>query len=495
MNKYLRAISDNFIFFVLSAIFFLAVVPIAIKTMGEEIYGLWVVLSALMLFSNVGNLGIDAIVVKFSAEAHVSGDDARIQANRIMTAGYLIVFFMSIITIAFLLIARNLIVHNININTELRYQFQQAILWIVASIFPQFLARVPHGFLLSRLRNQAARQIELFSSVSPWAGAIVIALIEKNLVSMAAWCFFSNWLVFGLYFWASQRLMSFNLQLDRPSIKKMLRFSRYMFLENLAISLFQHFDKVVVSFTLGPALAGVYSIGTSLALRLSMITGQATEVMIPYASLKDSLDDRPKLHVVFRQLSRYISLAMAGIASLLIIWMNEVLFIWISPGYAAHYANDFRILIIAYSLLSLTRPAHQTLTGIGKVRLTAILYLFSTILMLVGLFFLSRQFGLLGAVTANLALMLLLILNLLLYLTFERSFHWRHILTDLQWGLSLPILSYGLTMLPVSSMLMYKLMETIILGIILSYAIVKDDSLFVRTNLLRIKQFISKSQV
>lgn len=492
MNKYLRAASTNFVFLALSVAFFLVITPVAIRTMGEDLFGLWAMLSALMLFSNIGTLGIDTIVMKFSSEIP-TGADAQTQSNRIMTAGYLIVVVMSVITALLLLFIRNPIADHINVSVELREQFRQAMAWIAAGMIPQFLARVPLGFLLSQLRNMAARQIELFSSISFWAGAIVIALTEKNLTTIAAWCFFNNVLALALYLWIIHRLMPFRFRLDGDSLHRMLDFSGYMFLENLAISLFQHFDKVVVGFTLGPALAGVYSVGTSLALRLSIVTGQATEVMIPYASLQKSLGDQQKLYATFRQLSRYVSIILAGLSSVLVIWMGEILSLWIGPDFARQYADAFRILIIAYSLLSLCRPAHQTLTGIGKVKFTAFIYLFSTILMLAGLFFLSREFGFLGAVSSNLILVLLLVFNLLLYVTFERPLPWRHVLADLKWGLFLPVFVYGSSLLLPNSPLTYKVVETIIVGILLLWVVAKDNFALIKIGLLQVKQVFSRS--
>ena len=492
MNKYLRAVSDNFIFFVINAIFFLAITPVAMRIMGEEFYGLWAVLSALLLFSNIGNLGIGAIVMKFASET-APRYEQQARTNRIMTAGYFIVIAMSVAMAAMLLLSRTLISDNIPMKAELRGQFLQALVWIAVSIFPQFLARVPHGFLLSQLRNQTVRKIELFSAILLWLGAVLIALIEKNLATIAAWCFVSNILVFGIYLRVVHGLMPFRFQLDLGILHKMFKFSGFMFLETLAISLFQHFDKVIVGITLGPALAGVYSVGTSVALRLSMLTGQATEVMIPYASLQESLGDQRKLHVIFRQLSRSISLVIAGLGSLLILWMDELLSLWISADYAGRYANGFRILIIAYGLLSLTRPAHQTLTGIGKVKFTALIYLFSTILMLAVLFVFSREFGFLGAAASNLVLVFLLVFNIFLYFTFEVPLPWRQILADLKWGLFLPVLVYGLSLFLSSSALTYKILETIILGILLAWVVVKDNFALIKAGPWQVKQVISKT--
>ena len=161
----------------------------------------------------------------------------------------------------------------------------------------------------------------------------------------------------------------------------------------LAITFFQQFDKLIVGFTLGPVLAGVYSIGTSLALRISMVTGQATEVMVPYASLQESLDAHQKLYAIFRRLSHYVSLLVAGISSILIIWMNEILSLWISPGFAAHYANGFRILD---HRLRVDKSLPSCAPDLDRHRQSQVHFTrlsLSTILMLTGTFFLSKKFG------------------------------------------------------------------------------------------------------
>jgi O-antigen/teichoic acid export membrane protein len=490
MNKYLRAISTNYIFFFINILFFFVITAVAIRVMGEIFYGLWVMLNALLLFSNVGNLGIDAIVMKFSSEIPTK-DGEQLQANRVMTAGYIIVFVMSVITAVFLLVTRNLIADNINTTSELRDQFRIAVLWIAASIFPQFLARVPQGFLLAKLHNRVARQSEMFSSVSLWLGAIGLVAIEKNLVWVAIWCFINRALTFGLFFVVTQRVAPFKPQSDKSTLFKMLDFSKYTFLESLAISFFQQFDKVIVGFTLGPVLAGAYSVGTSMALRLTMVTGQATEVMIPYASLNESRNDQKKLYNTFRKLSFYSGVLLAGLSSFFIIWMKDFLYLWISLDYAVRYENVFRILIVAYSLLGLSRPAHQTLTGIGKVKFTAMVYLLSTSIMLIGLFFLSRKFGLLGAASSNLMLISLLVFNLFVYTILQKPVRWKDTLSDLQWGLLTPILVYGFSLFLPSLNIFLKLVETVIVeGILLTWVITHDA--LVKTKLLQVRQFIIK---
>jgi len=488
MNKYLKAVSANILFFVINIIFFLIITPIAIKIMGEEFYGLWTILLALMLFTNIGNLGVSTIVMKFASE--VPKDNFQTHSNRIITSGFIIVGIMALLVAILLLLTRYLIASNINTQIKFQEQLNNAILWIALSIFPQFLIRVPQGFLLSQLHNQTVRQIELFSTISLWCGVILLSLIAKNLVYIAFWCFFSNIVILLFYVWSMNRMINFHFQFNSEIIKKMLNFSGYMFLESIAITLFQQVDKIIVGFTLGPTFAGVYSVGTSLALRLSMVSGQATEVMIPYASLKDSLGDQQRLYIIFRQLSRYVSLIIAIIGSSLIIWMHEILSLWISPYYAMQYTDTFSILIIAYSLLSISRPAHQTLTGMGKVKFTAIVYLLSTIIMLNGVFFLSSKFGLIGASAANMILISLLIFNLYVYHIFHNPIQWKYILIDLQWGLILPIIIFFISIF--SHSLGFKIISTIGIAIFLTRSITKDD--FIKSRLFSFKQIVCQSR-
>lgn len=491
MNKYLRAISSNLIFFTINSVFFLVITPVLIRVMGEEFYGLWMILMALMLFSNIGTLGINTIVMKFSSEA-INDKKKNIFYNQVVTTGYILVLAMATLMAIMLLVSKNIIVERLDTTVVYKMQFKRAIDWIILGLFPQFALRVPQGFLLGQLENNTVRGLELFSSILLFGGAALIAWGEKNIVLIAAWNLAVSLFILGLYIVNIRRYITpLRWEPHWQILKRMFSFSKWMFFQSLAIALFQQFDRILVGIVLGPAIAGVYSVGTSIALRLSMVVGQITRVMVPYASLKETLGDNEKLYLIFRQLSRYISLLIAGFGSFLIIWMPDILSLWISPEYAKKYATVFQILILAYSILSLSRPAHQTLTGMGKVKFTAIVYFLSTTLMLTGVFFLSRMYGLIGAAASNLVLASLLAFNLFVYHELQSSIPWQNVFTDLQWGVFLPILIYGLSLF--SSSLIMKIMVSIALGILIILLIMKDA--FVKNRLLQFMQSAFKSRI
>ena len=231
---------------------------------------------------------------------------------------------MAALAATILLLSRNLIAVGLSIELDLEKDFSLALLLIALSVLPQFLSRVPQGFLLSQLRNRTARLIDTYSIVSLWLGVVLIVLlIGKNLSLLGTWCLFNSIVTIGLVFLGNSKYSPITISnLNSKIVRKMLNFSGFLFIESTSIALFQHLDKLIVGFTLGPALAGVYAVGTSVGLRMSMVVGPFTEVLIPYTSLKDSLQEHERLRVVFRRVSRYVSLIVAGVGGLAIIWME-----------------------------------------------------------------------------------------------------------------------------------------------------------------------------
>lgn len=472
-NRYLKAATVNILFFILNTIFFLIVTPIALRVMGKDFYGLWSILCAIMLFSNVGNLGMGSIVNKFASES--PGEiDKRDYLSRVFTSGVLIVLPMAILIFLALFLFRNILTKALIDDIYLRLEFSKTLLIVGLSMVPQFMSHVYQGLLLSQLENKTVRIIELTTSISLWFGPIIIvSLFGKSIFAVSLWCFVNSLLSLFLYVLVVRKISEISFIVDKALIRKMLNFSGYMFIESVAINLFQQIDRVILGIAINPSIAGVYSIGTSVGSRLTMVVGQITSVMVPYASLKNSINDQEKLFLIFRRVSKYVSLIIGLIGGLGIIWMQTLLSLWITPAFAVEYTNAFRILIVAYCWLTLCRPAHQTLTGLGKVKFTSIVYLLLTLGMLITLFEASKSFGIVGAEWANAIMAILLIYNLYLYRKFSPKKVWSNFFTDLNFGILIPIFCY-LFILSSPPYLLMTALTLIICGLFV-IQFIKDD--------------------
>lgn len=471
MNKYLKAVSHNFVFFFLSTISYLLLTPLAIRVMGDEFFGLWAILFAIAQFANLGTLGIGSVVNKFASEGECTNSDA----NVIISSALLIILPMAFLTMLALFILKDLFVSSINPSLVYIKQFNTAILVAIFSLLPQFTNKIFQGYFLAQIKNKLVRTMDFISSIFPLLGGVIITSFQRNLVWIAVWNLILQLVISIVYIASLMRVMNIVWLPKKSMIKRMYGFSVFMFVESLAIRLFQQFDRVLVGITLGPVLAGVYSVATSVGLRMSLISGQITEVMTPYASLKDSLGEEKLLYDTFRRISAYISLMIAVFASLSIIWMFEILSIWISAEYASMYSTIFNVLIMAYGIMSLSRPAHQTLTGLGQVKFTSLLYVFSSIIMLTALYFLSQRYGIIGAALANILMVVLLIMNFYTYKFLDKKFHWKTLISDLKWGISLPIIAFFVTFLVLP--IYQKIIFSFLIVMVLINAIARDQFL------------------
>lgn len=410
VNRYLRAISANYLFLAVNTVFFLIITPVAIRLMGSEFYGLWAILTAILLFSSsVGTLGMGLVVNKFGAE---EGEGA-LKPDAIITSAAVILLPMAALIAGMLVILRHWIAQHLVAAPALQLQLSAAIVVVAASLFPQFLSRIPQGYLFSQLRYDLAQLIDTAANIALWIGAVLIAWRTHNIVWMAMWGLAIQVIALCVYLMLMARRGVLHWRWEPLALRRMGRFSFFTFLQSLAISLYQNLDRIVVGFILGPAAAGVYSVGTSVGLRLSIVTGQITDVMVPYASLKASIQQQGRILGVFRSVSRLVNLLLMLLGTVLILWMDIVLKYWISSDFANSYAAVFRILILAYMLLSASRPGHQTLMGLGQVRLASLIYLGTALVMLISLFYAASSWGLAGAAAANLLAVLLLAYNIL----------------------------------------------------------------------------------
>ena len=185
MNKYSRAVISNFFFFIISTLAFLFLTPAAINIMGSEFFGLWSILNSILGFSRIGELGLSVVVKKFASEDSVLPPDL----NKIISAGMVLLLPSAFIGALVLVIIRGWLSIQLDIPTDTIPQFKNAVLILALTLFPQFLLRIAHGFYLSQLQNTFIRAVELLEHLLIWIGAVLISIVQKNILHIALWIF------------------------------------------------------------------------------------------------------------------------------------------------------------------------------------------------------------------------------------------------------------------------------------------------------------------
>lgn len=474
MKKYFKAIFFNYFYLVISIIAFLILTPFAIKKMGEEFYGLWSILTSIMLFANIGTFGIGTIVNKYSAESNIKED--KNYFGKVIISSLVFVIPISIITTVIIFFSANLIPNFYNLNNLFETDLINAIKICSLGIIPQFLIKIPEGFFYSQYKNEKAQLLSLLSSLLPWLGALLIVSFEKKLSYIAIWYVIVQVVILLLYIILINKEISWSVKPDFFLIKKMKNFSLSMFLEMISIAIFQQFDKIVVGAILGPLVVGVYSIGTSLGLRISILAGQITSILIPYSSEKFKNNKNQVLYTNLRFLSKITSLLIFLVGGILLIWMKEVVSIWISNDYAQNFSINFQIIVLAYCFLGISRVGHQTLQGIGDIKFSSRIYFITSIGLILLIIILSNYLDFIGVSIAQFSSIILMIYNIRAYNKLNNGHNFiGHFISDFYLVFLLPFI---VVFQIFDNNMLLKIIQTIILLFVFIIFIIKNVDTF-----------------
>ena len=164
-------------------------------------------------------------------------------------------------------------------------------------------------------------------------------------------------------------------------------------------------------FSAETAAAGAYSICTGVAARLNSLASSATLVLVPFASSYQAHGKNTEVAKIYFHLLRLIGCLLAAAGIFLILWSKWLLSIWISPQFSLSYSRVFGILILAYTLFSMSAPGYHIAFGLGRPEVPAIITVGGALIMLVCIGILSPTWGLPGAAVANLSYAVAILIN------------------------------------------------------------------------------------
>jgi len=173
--------------------------------------------------------------------------------------------------------------------------------------------------------------------------------------------------------------------------------------------------------TLGVAPAGIYAIATGVAGKVNQTLSPLAEVLTPVTSGFQAEGRHLAVQSGFRLASRVSASWLAGLAGLLVLWMEPILGLWISESFAAEHALFFRILIVCYAIFTLNSPAFHMSRGLGFVLLPSVIVVLAGTTTLVLIATLGPRFGLMGVAFANYAYVLTLAINIYLAIKLKMS--------------------------------------------------------------------------
>jgi O-antigen/teichoic acid export membrane protein len=339
----------------------LVTVPVVVRTLGPERFGLvalaWTVAGYFALF----DLGLGRAVTKLGAEAVAQSDLQRLRCL-LRSAVRVQIVFGGLAAVAVVL-AANALVRLLHVPATLSAEARDSFRLLALAIPAILLANTYRGALEAAGRfdlvnvlraplSSALYLAALAGALLGWGARGIIGLITVTRIAGAL----AHWL-------ACQRAFGWQAGPAKPesSLQPLLRFGGWVSITSVLVPLTGYIDRFLVGALVSVSAVGFYAAPYELASKLLIVPGSVSAALLPALS-GAGVRGREQVAHAFA----WSAAALFGAVAILIALAGPVLHVWLGREYAAAATATLQFLLIAVYLNGLALLPFTMLEAAGR---------------------------------------------------------------------------------------------------------------------------------
>jgi len=360
----------NFIALIVVSFF---VSPILVHQLGNENYGIWVLIVSLTGYFTVLDFGVNSAIVRFIS-MYVANNETR-KANEIYNTSFV---FFSVVSVLVLLVASVFayFFRDLFGITALEQSYLYLVFMMVGiDLAFGFLCSVFLGTLRGLQEFLKINMISISTLLLKNAVLVLFLFSGYKLLALAIIQLSFNLLKYSLQYLVIRKKYTF-LQVHRANyrrsmLKQIYHYSIYSFIISIALKLLFYTDSVVIGSLLTVSKITFYAIPATLMQYMEKFIYAAISVLTPVISSYDAMGEGAKNRNIYVLGSRYA--LMLSIPVLFVLYTNGMSFIslWMGPEYGRKCSNVLKILVIGYTFAFPQMIANGILKGTSKHKVFA----------------------------------------------------------------------------------------------------------------------------
>jgi len=370
--------------------------PFIIHSLGERLYGVWLLIAAFVGYYGLLDLGISSAVTRFVSRAIGAG---RREDNKYyVSSAFFVLCGIGLLIIAISL-AASFLAHYFITNSSDLSLFRFAVLLLGCAVGLSFPLRIFDGILNANLRFDLKRYIEIGEVVFRSCLVVLFLKLDYGIYGLAVAGATAMLLDFGLKAWAAFRIdrtIAVHLRcFDVKKLKEMGDFAIFNFIAGLSLLLNNRIDLYVITLFATLKTVSHYGVALSLTAYFYQFFAAIQAVLGPFFSQKDGEGDLEAIRenmLLFVRLSSVISCVL----SLLVILYGKLFVLrWLGESFSTTYIYIiilFAPLVISYGLF----PTLFILNTTGHHRLSTMLDLLRGVTNLILSLILGYFYGAVG---------------------------------------------------------------------------------------------------
>ncbi len=344
--------------------------PFLVRKLTEEGYGVFALLTGLVGYYSLVDLGLGQGVTKFVAEYKANGDVDGI--NQVINAAMWIQFVVGCISSLLLVIFAGPILSLLRVSPLF---WSDAMVSLYAAALGFFFTMLA-GTLSSALMG--LQRYDITSTVGGITGAvlnilIVVALyVGFGLRHAMYLTLFSGFVLFIIYFIILRRyLLTWRLSVlpDLPHLWSLFRYSIFMFVSKTTSIFNNYIVRFVVGYFLGPISVTYYVVSSRLVNTISSLLYNAFIALFPFSSEVGTQRDQAKIQKLFVEASKMMASFAFPFLLITTGFAKPILSLWMGTEFAEKSWAVLSLLSIAGLVSSLTVVPNLLTMGLGHSRI------------------------------------------------------------------------------------------------------------------------------
>ncbi len=380
-------------------------IPLLIRLIGIEEYGVWTLASTMVGIVGLAEAGLSVSTTVFLSRDLANKDVDGISQTLTVALGTMLLLATSA-AICLLIIAPELVELLPRLPQSQHSPIVKALQVGAVVVWTQLLQRVFIGVEQAYQKYALINIINTIQIVFINFGMLVVAWLGGKTEELMQWHAVTSigiLIAHCLVVWLLFRGMKIRPTWDRNKGLTIAKYSLTTWLGSLGGALFSRVDRILVGASLGTTLLGVYAAITNITVQINSLSALAIQPLLPAISKQTAQGKFDKL-VLQRQVKQSLEINCVfalGTGAILMALAPQVVEVMIPGKYTAAYTLAFYFATVIYSFYSLNAVGYYILLGLGFARSFTAIQFISGSISLIFITIGSYNFGLLGATVGN----------------------------------------------------------------------------------------------
>jgi len=377
--------------------------PYIVHKLTIEGYGIYALLTGLVGYYGLLDLGLGQGVIKFVAQYKTVGNDEAI--SRSINAALWVQVVTGLIGSAVLVILAEPILRLFRISSAFWVDAKLGLYLSAIGFFFKMISGTLSSVLMGLQRYDITSKVGVATNSLLTLIIVLVLYLGAGLKEVIFLTVASAVIVFAIYFLITRQELpqwQFSFALDKAYFKVLFSFSGFLFMSRVSFLFSNYIVRFVVGFFLGPAAITFYVVPSKLITAFGGFLSSASGVLFPFASELDAHKNRKKVQKTFAEASKIFAALSIPVFLTIFIFSKPILTTWMGKEFAEKGWFVLRLLAFSSLIGSLTTVPNLITMGLGYSKVIGIFSVMTVVFYIILLPPFTKLWGIEGTAWAML---------------------------------------------------------------------------------------------